>query len=371
MIDAHMHFWRVARGDYGWLTPDLGALYRDFLPSGAAPMLDGAGVTGVVAVQAAETEAETRFLFDLARQHPAIRGVVGWTDFAAADAADRIRCLAADGAGRLVGLRPMLQDMADRDWIARPELDAAFGALIELGLAFDALVRPDNLPGVARRLERSPRLRLIVDHLAKPDMEAGDFESWQAGIRSIAAHPDTFCKLSGLFTEPGGATVASERYVAAAFEAFGPERMMWGGDWPVLLLAGRYDEWLTGARDMVARHAPDHAHDVFGRTAARAYRLAEAATDRLLILSDRDNVGVAIAGIAAGATLAGGVVAAAAVPMGFKVAVRDIPAGSKVVKYGVSIGSATRTIRPGEVVHLHNMRSDYTETHTRDLREQA
>lgn len=364
MIDAHMHFWRLDRGDYPWPTADLPVLFRDFLPQDAAAMVSGSGVTGVIAVQAAETEAETEFLCQLARQHSWVRGVVGWSDLAAPDAADRVAALARRCGNALLGLRPMLQDMADRDWIAGAAINAGIDAMIASDLALDALVRIDQFAPLARRAERSPDLRIVIDHAGKPDIANEGHAAWASAIAPLAAMPHVHCKLSGLLTEAGGRPAdVLEPYIATLIDLFGPDRLIWGSDYPVLLLAGDYGSWLDQAR----RLAP--YPQIFGANAARFYRLD--LRERLLLLSADDNVAVALADLAAGEPVPGGAALIEAAPFGFKVAVRAIPAGAKVMKYGTPIGSATRDIAPGETVHLHNMQSDYTRSHTREMEQEA
>ena len=161
IIDAHQHFWRLSRGDYGWLTPDLGMLYRDFEPAELKPILDAHGVSGTVLVQAAESVDETRFLLALADEHPWILGVVGWIDFDHPDAA--VAQLHELGAHpRLVGVRPMVQDMPDVDWLTRPSHGPVWEAIAERGLVFDALVRLNQLEVLAGLLERRPELTWTV-----------------------------------------------------------------------------------------------------------------------------------------------------------------------------------------------------------------
>src|SRR5882672_8845171 len=168
-IDSHLHFWRLARGDYSWLRPKSGHLYQDFQPEQIAGELSESGVNRVVVVQAAPTEEETRYLFELAKRYPFIAGVVGWVDFGAANVAERIEGLVRDGNGTLKGLRPMVQDIADLQWLEHPQLDRAFQSMIEQDLVFDALVTPRQLPVLAERLARHPGLRAVIDHAAKPD----------------------------------------------------------------------------------------------------------------------------------------------------------------------------------------------------------
>nr|WP_080932952.1 amidohydrolase family protein [Xanthomonas albilineans] len=279
MIDAHVHFWSLARGDYVWLTPALGALYRDCGPEHLLDTLDAHGVSTVVAVQAAQTEAETRYLLQLARAQPRIVGVVGWVDFEAADAAARIGALCAEGGGLLKGLRPMVQDLDDPQWLARPKLDAAFDTVLQHDLAFDALIRPQHLPALLARLQRHPTLRVALDHAAKPMIGGSGFDAWADGLAKLAQYPGVACKLSGLLTElPADVAADSaglEPYVAQLFANFGPQRVMWGSDWPVLTQRADYGTWITLAQALVAGYAAGHADAVFASTAQRFYRLSD------------------------------------------------------------------------------------------------
>ncbi|MEZ0471686.1 amidohydrolase family protein [Luteimonas salinilitoris] len=275
LIDAHQHFWRLDRGDYGWLTPEAGALYRDWRPADLEPLLAAHGVRATVLVQAAPTEAETDYLLRLAHDHAFIAGVVGWSDFEAADAPRRIAALAARGEGRLRGLRPMVQDIADPGWLARPDLDPAFAAMAGHGLVFDALVRPRHLAPLHARLLRHPDLRAVIDHAGKPDIAGGGFDGWAQDIAALARDTGAYCKLSGLPSEAGeGADAGTlDRYVTHVLACFGPERVLWGSDWPVLNLCGDYGGWLALARDLVRRHAPEAEARIFGGNAAILYGL--------------------------------------------------------------------------------------------------
>ncbi|UKE46976.1 amidohydrolase family protein [Xanthomonas cerealis] len=277
VVDAHVHFWQLARGDYHWLKPELTVLYRDFVPEDLVATLDAHGVAAIVAMQAAQTEAESRYLLQLARAQPRIAGVIGWIDFEAGDAAARIAALCAEGDGLLKGLRPMVQDLADPQWLARPQLDPAFDALLRHDLAFDALVKPLHLPALQARLQRHPQLRVVLDHAAKPAIGGDGFAAWADGLAQLARHPNVLCKLSGLLTElPADADLAAiEPYVAQVFACFGAQRVMWGSDWPVLTQRAGYGDWLAQAQALVARHAADAGADVFAATACRFYRLPE------------------------------------------------------------------------------------------------
>ncbi|HEY1881002.1 MAG TPA: amidohydrolase family protein [Caulobacteraceae bacterium] len=273
-IDAHQHFWRIERGDYGWLTPDLGVIYRDYLPGDLAPLIERSGMEATVLIQAAPSPAETAFLIDLAARTPFVAGVIGWVDFEAPDAAIQIANLSA--SPKVVGLRPMIQDLADDAWMLRPTLAPAIEAMTEAGLTFDALVMPRHLPILRQFADRWPGLRIVIDHGAKPNIMAGALEPWASEIRAIASESECFCKLSGLVTEaaPGRAEGDLWPYVDALFDAFGPRRLMWGSDWPVLNRSCDYLTWLDIASRGVTRHVgPTDAEWIFGRTAAAFYGL--------------------------------------------------------------------------------------------------
>jgi L-fuconolactonase len=271
MIDAHQHFWRLDRGDYGWLTPALAPIFRDFGPGDLAPILARHGIGRTILVQAAPTAAETAYLLGIARTTPFVAGVVGWIDFEAPDAPDVVARLAGDP--RLVGLRPMVQDIADDDWLLRPSHAPVFEAIVAHGLVFDALVLPRHLPRLARVLERHPRLVVVVDHGAKPGIRAGEIDRWRADMATIAAHPRAHCKLSGLVTEasPGAGLDVLAPYIDTLLGLFGAARLLWGSDWPVVELAGGYDRWRAMALAALATLAPDARAEVLGGTAARVY----------------------------------------------------------------------------------------------------
>lgn len=274
-IDAHQHFWTIARGDYGWLTPDLGPIYRDFGPEDLLPILARQAIEGTVLVQAAPSRAETDFLLELARGNSFIKGVVGWADFASLEAPAEIARLAAQPA--LIGLRPMIQDIPDPDWMLRPDLSPAFHALIAHDLTFDALTLPVHLPNLLRLLARHPDLRVVIDHGSKPRIRDGRISAWAADIARIAAETAAFCKLSGLVTEagPGWRVEDLKPYVAHLLDAFGPDRLIWGSDWPVCTLAAEYDRWCEATDILLADLTSAERAAILGGNASRAYRLRD------------------------------------------------------------------------------------------------
>jgi L-fuconolactonase len=272
-IDAHQHFWRLDRGDYGWLTEkDHPKIARDFLPPDLEPLLKAAQINRTVLVQAAPTEDETEFLLEMAAASGFVLGVVGWVDFEAPDAAARIARLAA--RPKLVGLRPMIQDHPDEEWMLRAGLAPSIEAMQRAALRFDALVQPRHLPALTEFLDRYPDLPVVIDHAAKPAIARGEIELWTAYMRHIAANSTACCKLSGLATEAGTDWSATKLkpYVDVLLESFGPKRLMWGSDWPVLLEAGRYAGWLAVAEELTQHLAQVDRDAIFGGTAADFYK---------------------------------------------------------------------------------------------------
>ena len=270
-IDAHHHLWTLARGDYGWLTPALAPIYRDFSLSDLAPHLARSGIEGTILVQAAPTEAETMFMLGLTETAEVVRGVVGWIDFDADDAAARIDALAAERL--LVGLRPMVQDMADDEWLLRPGLAPLLTSMTRHGLVFDALVLPRHLPRLLEVIDRHDDLQFVLDHCAKPHLASGDIAEWKRHIGEIATRPNIVCKLSGLATEARADWRIADLRPAVDHvrECFGPQRLLWGSDWPVVNLAGGYDRWFGATESLLADLSPAERADVFGGNAGRIY----------------------------------------------------------------------------------------------------
>jgi L-fuconolactonase len=275
VIDAHQHYWDPARGDYGWLTPGLTALYRPFGPADMKPLRDQAGVTRTVVVQAAPTLDETRYLLDLARNEPSIAGVVGWVPLLLPAAPDLIAALAHEP--KFKGVRPMLQDLPDDTWIANPDLAPAIEALIAHDLAFDALIFARHAAYLETFAQRFPALRIVIDHGAKPPIRDGlaALHDWTRAITRLARLPNVQCKLSGLATEaaPGWTEHTLRPYVEHLLDTFGPERLMWGSDWPVLDLNGEYGQWFAVANALLAPLSDAQREAVFGGNATAFYRL--------------------------------------------------------------------------------------------------
>jgi L-fuconolactonase len=272
-IDSHQHFWRLDRGDYTWLTRKLGPIYRDFQPADLAPILHIHDIDATVLVQAAATLAETDYMLDLAAKTAFVRGVVGWVDFDASHAVGDIERLS--GNPRLKGLRPMIQDIARPDWMLQPALRPVIEAMRRQGLRFDALLKPPHLAPFRKFLALYPDLPVVIDHGAKPVIAKGEFDDWAVVMREIAKDRRVYCKLSGLATEakPNWQQRDLKPYADLLIDSFGPDRLMWGSDWPVVELAGGYDRWIEATETYLARLNEAERNAILGGTAAKFYGL--------------------------------------------------------------------------------------------------
>lgn len=278
MIDGHQHFWQLSRGDYDWLTPEsspeLTPIYRDFLPEDLELALQPTSVQRTVLVQAAANEAETDFLLALAANSDRVAAVVGWLDLSADDAAHKVAKYSENPWFR--GLRPMLQDIDDTQWILRPQLQPAIEMMVSQKLSFDALVQPKHLPYLKQFVQRYPSLSLVIDHGGKPDISSGDFQPWAEQIAALAKHQNVYCKLSGLVTEAAKDwTVADlQPYVNHLLACFGPNRLIWGSDWPVVNLATDYRCWFTTTEQLLKGLAIADIEQIMGGSAREFYRIS-------------------------------------------------------------------------------------------------
>jgi L-fuconolactonase len=278
VIDAHHHLWKLSRVDYGWIgngsNPAVAPIDRDYLVEDYRSLAAANGFAGGDVVQAAQTVTETRWLLDQARASGGlIKGVVGWVDMAAANAPDVLHDLAEDPLLR--SIRPMLQEYSDVEWVLQPKLAPALRSAIEHDLSFDLLVRPPHLKAALTLLTRHSDLRAIVDHGGKPDSAIGTWQPWADDMRRIARGTPAYCKLSGLVTEahPGWKPGDLRRYAEHLIECFGVEHLVWGSDWPVMLLNADYPGWLAAAKQFIAsQSAADHMA-ILNDNAIRFYRL--------------------------------------------------------------------------------------------------
>jgi len=277
VVDAHHHFWQLARGDYHWMSPGMGEpLFRDYRPADLAPLLRKAGVDRTVVVQAAATEAETAFLLGLAEETAFVAGVVGWLDMEDDGFEAKLDRLLEHP--KFVGLRPMLQDLDDDAYMLRPAVVASLRAMAARGVAFDFLTYPRHLGNVTRVLDMVPDLRAVIDHVSKPDIASGSLHPWADELARVAGFPNVSCKLSGMITEARHDAWSPrdiEPYVERALELFGAERLMFGSDWPVCLLAGSYAEAFNALRAVLdPRLSAAQQAAVYGQNAIRFYGLS-------------------------------------------------------------------------------------------------
>jgi len=277
-IDAHHHLWQPARGDYGWMPKDNPILSRAYTPADLAPVLEQAGIDGTVLVQAAPTIEETEYMLGLADATPVIKGVVGWIDFE--DPAHLAHLKRFSAHPKFLGVRPMIQDIPDVNWMLRGDIQWAFEAIVDLDLTFDALGFPQHLANFTTLMRRHPDLRVVYDHCMKPqirDQRAGRdaFSEWADGMSNLAENTGGYCKLSGLVTEADAGHTIDDLapFVDHVIAAFGPARVMWGSDWPVCRLQAEYAHWHDTAQRLTASLPQDARDDIFGATAARFYRL--------------------------------------------------------------------------------------------------
>lgn len=275
IVDAHQHLWDLEQGDYPWLTPEAGPIYRSFHESELEPQLAAAGVDYTVLVQAADSTADTDAMLAAADRWPRVVGVVGWVPLdRPAEAAAQLDRRCDDD--RFVGVRHLIHEEADPDWILRDEADPGLRLLAQRGLAFDVVaVLPRHLEHVATLATRHPDLRLVIDHLAKPPIADRGWEPWATLLTRAAEHDNVFAKVSGLNTAAGPAWTAADLqpYVDLALDVFGPERLMYGGDWPVTLLNGDYATVWDATNELLAGLSPDERARVLGGTATDVYRL--------------------------------------------------------------------------------------------------
>jgi L-fuconolactonase len=273
-IDSHQHFWRYSPQTHGWIEDHMAVLKRDFLPTDLQPLLAARRMDGCVAVQAAQTLEETDWLLELADRHPIIRAVVGWVDLRSAEVASVLARY--QNRPRLRGIRHIVQSEPDDRFMLGAEFLRGIAALEPAGLTYDILVYPRQLPAAIELASRFPRQRFVLDHIAKPEMKAGVREPWAAQVRQLAANRNVFCKLSGLVTEADWARWKPEDitpYLDMVIEAFGPERLMVGSDWPVCLLAAEYGRALDLVENHLTRLPTSAREGIMGGNAARFYGL--------------------------------------------------------------------------------------------------
>ena len=276
MIDAHQHFWDPARGGYEWFEEEGPSLRQPFLPSDLAPHLAACGIKKTVLVQADGTVAETDYILDLAEKTDFVAAVVGWIDFENANSINDLRRYLE--VKKFKGLRPIIQGQPDTNWMLRDDIQWAYSAICDHGLTFDALGKPRHLANFRTLALRYPTMPMVLDHALKPTIATETPESYRAwvdGMARLADVPHVHCKFSALATEASADwTIETLRpYALHLLDVFGPERILWGSNWPVETLRGSYEHVFKTARDLFG-HLPDGDQaKIFGMNAARFYRL--------------------------------------------------------------------------------------------------
>ena len=277
IIDSHQHFWQVGRFEYPWMSPDLGVLYRDYLPETLDPILKEHRVAKTILIQASNSLAETDWLLRLANQHQFIAGVVGWVDLMGSGMAEDLEVFKANP--KFKGVRHLVESEPMEDWLAQPAVIRGLQTLEQQGVSYDLLVHTRHLKHVKTVAEACPEMRLVVDHMAKPPISSGEvaeWAKWASALKEVAAFPNVCCKLSGLVTE---ANLTSWRvedlrpFVEQAVEFFGPGRMMFGSDWPVCLLAASYAQVLETFQSLLRELRDEDRAMIFGGNATKFYQL--------------------------------------------------------------------------------------------------
>jgi len=273
-VDSHQHFWRYEPAQHVWMTDGMDVLRRDYLPAELEPLLRAAGFDGTIAVQARQSVEETEWLLQLADEHAFIRGVVGWVDLRSPRVGDELaRC---SRHPKLVGVRHLVHDEPDDDFMLRPDFRAGLARLREFDLTYDLLLFPKHLPRAVRLVEELPEQPFVLDHIAKPFIRDGVRSPWSGDLRRLAAFPNVFCKLSGMVTEARWGQWRPEDihpYLDVVVEAFGLERLMIGSDWPVCTLAAAYTSTMDVVIDYVRQFPADAQDGILGGNAARFYGL--------------------------------------------------------------------------------------------------
>lgn len=276
IVDAHHHFWRYSPAEYGWIDDGMAKIRHDFLPDDLQRAMAAAGVGAAVSVQARQSVEETRWLLDLAAANDFIAGVVGWAPLVSPSVASLLAEFAANP--KLVAIRHVLQDEPDPAYMLRADFQAGIRALRSFNLTYDILIFARHLPHTIEFVDKHPDQPFVVDHLAKPPARNREIEPWARHMRELAERPHVSCKLSGLTTEVGRSdwTIADLRpYVDVVLEAFGPDRVLFGSDWPVCLVACDYARWLATVQEIVAALSAAERAAILGGNARRVYRLGD------------------------------------------------------------------------------------------------
>lgn len=273
-IDAHQHYWQLSRGDYGWLTPELQVLYRDFLPGDLEAILREHGFDKSIVVQAAATTEETEFLLGLAERFESIAGVVGWLDFESDQFEQQLERFLEHP--KFIGVRIMLQSIEDPEYVLQPHIVDRLWMLADRDFPVDLLVKEQQLSAIAKLVKAIPHLRGVIDHIGKPNIAGGELNLWAKWMEEIASNPNIYCKLSGMVTEADHQQWTSgdfEAYILHVIQVFGSKRLLYGSDWPVCLLAASYSQVVEVVNSSLSNLTVEERKDIFGHNAISFYKL--------------------------------------------------------------------------------------------------
>lgn len=271
IIDSHVHFWKYNKTEYDWIDRNMKILQKDYLPEDLVATLQRNNVDGCIAVQALASELDTRFLAELAKTHPFIKGVIGWADLRSDDLFEKLTELKTYSP--IIGIRHIVQSEPD-DFMYDERFRAGISLLREFGYTYDILIFPRQLSAAVDLVKMFPDQQFILDHCAKPNIKEKEMDRWRTGLTDLALYPNVSCKLSGLITEASWKSWSPGEfypYLDVVFGAFGANRLMFGSDWPVMLLSGIYVQWKSLLEKYMEDHLPEERDAVFGDNARRIY----------------------------------------------------------------------------------------------------
>lgn len=273
-IDAHQHFWNYSSSAYSWIDENMNRIKQDFLPKDLAPLLKSHHIDGCVAVQAQQNDAETEYLLGLAKQNPLIKGVVGWIDLLADDLEEKLERY--QDQHFLKGFRHSLQDEADPAFILQPAFQKGLRLLHQFDYTYDLLIKPPQFQATNKAVDSYNEMPMVLDHMAKPLIKKGEIKQWREDIHSLAKHESVMCKISGMVTEADWhhwTYEDLEPYLQIVLEAFGPQRLMFGSDWPVCLVAAEYEQVIGVVEQFISKLTQEEQTNIMGLNAVKFYNL--------------------------------------------------------------------------------------------------
>ncbi len=273
-IDAHHHFWKYSPETHGWIDDNMSVLKQDFLAAELKPILQQNGIDGCVSVQASQTEAENDFLMSQAENNPFIKGIVGWVDLRSDSLFERLEYYKQFPI--IKGFRHVLQDEPDPNFMLQEDFLRGIGMLSAFGFTYDILIFHHQLPYAEKLVAKFPNQPFVIDHIAKPSIKTQEYEAWELGMRKIAAYPNVYCKISGMVTEADWHNWKKEdftKYLDVVVDCFGTDRLMYGSDWPVSLLAAQYEKQLAIVKDYFNQFDQETQQKIFGQNAINFYKL--------------------------------------------------------------------------------------------------